>query len=243
MKRWFKKFCVFATCLCVILGINSVSYAQSTEFKDLDVMKPYRDIVEKVNHEFGQTLVRFPTNDELQEIGSSANEAYSSLINMSLDEYENRIRELCISALSMDTEEHYDYDDIQTSSDQPKSQNISSGFGATNKENNIIQPKYVRENIIQYGEFGSGDSYGKVFLESTVFSAQGISYIYESIKAYGYVAFNDRVYFKAPNPEYNSAIVDSSKKNCKVKYVGYPYDPITQTSLTVSRTVTVTFSI
>lgn len=89
---------LIACFMCAVLASAMVSNVfvkasdnESTEIKELECIRPYTQILEKLNEEFG-TSFQFPTNQVLAQTGRDKSEVVQDILSTAVEDYEQLIR-------------------------------------------------------------------------------------------------------------------------------------------------------
>lgn len=89
---------LLACFMCAVLASAMLSNVfvkasdnESTEIKELESIRPYAQILENLNTEFG-TSFEFPTNEVLAQTGRDKSEVVQSILSTAIEDYEQLIR-------------------------------------------------------------------------------------------------------------------------------------------------------
>ena len=208
-------------CLMSIFLVSTFSLTANAEpnelknIKDLPEIRPYQEIIDKVNLELGSEI-SIPDNMNIEEVLLDRDTIYNNIINQSLEEFEINIKN--------EYEEFIDgtyqsgvSDDEGIRVSIPISENLNS-------DSNYIQPLSIRETLTQKHLLynANGERRGAVDLIAEVFSGTGKSgtFTYSRIDALGYYTYTDITHFRSSSASYT---LSSDKKNCTGVYVGSYY--------------------
>lgn len=218
-----KKLFVMFLSMALILGFSMPAHAEETLTIN-ELLAPYQAAVDKVNEELGISIY-IPEKNKEKVYNNIKDKTPEEITSMLIKEYKES--STGSSSITQFKDDNYIKD---------------SAYSENNTEigesESIITPRYIREDITQTVPIGYSS---EMYLDSTVFSATGDSYVYESINDYGsqWPSSFTGYHFAVDS---GSASLSSNKKSCTVSLVGHPEDP-NGFALTLRLTTSHTFTL